>query len=162
MTSHTSKLFQIAVSALTIVPVALTLNLNSVRAQSTPNAIGELTDLTELVAHNPLSPAPVAKLPQANSDLDSSSLRDRSMAYVKSGYEAETAENTELALANYYTAAKIDPTNGYAFLLAGRLIGNNETGIECVTMAAQLFKAQNDSQGYQLASGLLSSVNAIN
>ena len=63
---------------------------------------------------------------------------------------------------NYITAAKIDETNGYTFLLLGRLVGNNKDGISLVQKAAELFQAENDSEGLELATLLLQSANAAN
>lgn len=160
MTFHISKLFQIAFSTLAIVPLSLALNLSPVRAEA-PDAIGDITELTGQIAnHNPLQLAPVNESIADNSDSEASSVRDRSLEYVKQGYEAEKAGNTELAMQNYITAAKIDPTNGYAFLLLGRLVGNNTDGISLVEKSAELFQAENDSQGLELAMTLLKSTNA--
>jgi hypothetical protein len=161
MTSHIAKLFQLALTTLAICPISFTLDLHAAAAES-PDPIGELHDLTEKIARNPLSPAPSAQSPEDNADAETGSARDRSMAYVKSGYEAQDAGNEELALANYYTAMKVDPTNGYAFLLAGRMLGNTEAGIDCLKAAAQLFVEQNDRPGYELASELLQASNAAN
>jgi tetratricopeptide (TPR) repeat protein len=158
MTTHTSKLFQIAVSTLAIVPLALTL-LNSVRAQATPNAIGELKDLTELVARNPLSPAPVAELPQTDSDLDSLR-RDRSMEYVRQGIQAQEAGNVELALKSCKKALKADENNPYAYLLASLLISEEDTenAINCAKAAAKLSVNQHDREAYDLSIELLKSL----
>jgi tetratricopeptide (TPR) repeat protein len=84
------------------------------------------------------------------------------MEYVKSGYEAQQTGNEELAIANYYTALKIDPTNGYAFLLVGGMLGNTEEGNECVRAAIMLFRAEGDRDGYLLAVGLLKEFRASN
>ena len=162
MTLHHSKLFQLAITTFAICPIVFTLDIHSTRAESHPDAIGELQDLTEKIARNPLQSVavteslPASLAPATNAD------RDLSMASVKSGYEAQTEGNEELALAHYYTAMKIDPTNGYAFLLAGRLLGATEAGIDCLKAAAQLFTEQNDPEGYELASALLQASNAAN
>lgn len=155
MTSNISKLFQIAVSTLAIVPLILTFNLSPARAQSTPNAIDDITNLTTKIARNPLQPAPTEESDDENPEDETSTAREKSMEYVKSGYESEEAGNKELALANYLTAAKVDRSNGYAFLLAGRLTDDNEL----IEMAAQLFKAQRDREGYKLARQLLQAAN---
>jgi hypothetical protein len=160
MTFHISKLFQIAVSTLAIVP--LTLNFSPVRAESS-NATGDTHSLTVKVARNQLQPFPVEEsTDDNNAETETGSIRDRSMKYIKIGYEAEQAGDEELALLNYYTSATIDPTNGYAYLMAGRLIGNNESGIQLVNISMELFKAEQDMQGYQLARKLLASSNASN
>lgn len=162
MTSCISKLFQIALSTLAIVPLSLALNLSPARAEA-PDAIGDITEMTRQIAnHNPLQPAAVNESIADNSGSEASSARDRSLEYVKQGYEAEKAGNTELAMQNYITAAKIDETNGYVFLLLGRLVGNNKDGISLVQKAAELFQSENDSEGLELATLLLKSVNAAN
>jgi hypothetical protein len=162
MTSHISKLVKIALSTLAIIPLSLTLNFSPARAEA-PDAIGDITDLTGKIAiRNPLQLAPVTESIADNSASEASSVRDRSMEYVKQGYAAEEAKNTELAVQNYITAAEIDETNGYAFLLLGRLVGNNTEGIALVQKAAQLFQAENDSQGLELSLKLLKSANAAN
>ena len=161
MTSHIAKLFQLALTTLAICPIALTLDLHAADAES-PDPIGELQDVTEKIARNPLQPVAVTESLPDNLAPATSSDRDRSMVYVKSGYEAQEAGNEELALANYYTAMKVDPTNGYAFLLAGRMLGATEAGIECLKAAAQLFTEQNDARGYELASALLQASDAAN
>jgi hypothetical protein len=161
MTFSISKLAKIAVYTLAIVPF-FALDLSSVHAEA-PDAIGDITTLTEKIANrNPLQPAPVEGSIPSNSDSEASSVRDRSMDYIKKGFEAEEAGNAELAMQNYITAAKIDPTNGYGFLLLGRLVGNNADGIMLVNKAAELFQAENDSEGLELATKLLKSANAAN
>lgn len=162
MTSYISKLFQIALSTFAIVPLSLALNLSPAHAEA-PDSIGDITDLTRQIANrNPLQPAATNESLAGNSNLEASSARDRSLEYVKQGYEAEKAGNTELAVQNYITAAEIDETNGYAFLLLGRLAGNNTEGIALVQKAAKLFQAENDSRGIELSMMLLKSANAAN
>lgn len=162
MTSYISKLFQIALSTLAIVPLSLALNLSPANAEA-PDAIGDITDLNRQIANrNALQPAAISESLADNSNSEASSVRDRSLEYVKQGYEAEEAGNTELAVQNYITAAEIDETNGYAFLLLGRLAGNNTEGIALVQKAAKLFQAENDSRGIELSMMLLKSASAAN
>ena len=163
MTFHISKLFQTALSTLAIVPLSLALNLSPARAEA-PDAIGDITNLTGQIAasRNPLQPDRVNKSIVDNSASEAASARDRSMEYVKKGFEAEEAKNPELAMQNYITAAEIDETNGYAFLLLGRLVGNNKDGIALVQKALELFRAENDNQGLELATKLLQSANTAN
>jgi tetratricopeptide (TPR) repeat protein len=160
MTFHISKFVKIALTTLTIFPLALVPNLTSVRAES-PGSIGEIKNVTERIARNPLRPAPVES-PADDTDAAASVARGKSMEYVKSGYEAQQAGNEELAIANYYTALKIDPTNGYAFLLVGGMLGNTEEGNDCVKAAIELFRAEGDRDGYLLAVGLLKEFYASN
>jgi hypothetical protein len=56
MTSHIAKLFQLVLTTCAICPIVLTLNLPAARAEA-PDRIGELHDLTEKIARNPLQPA---------------------------------------------------------------------------------------------------------
>jgi hypothetical protein len=76
MTSHISKLFQIALSTLAIVP--LTLNLSPVRAEA-PDAIGDITNLTTKIARNPLRTASVEESTDDNSDTETSADREKSI-----------------------------------------------------------------------------------
>jgi hypothetical protein len=165
MTAHITKLFRIALVTLTTFPLALSLNLSPTRAELAPGALGDVTNVTtslaqslpSAIALNPLRRTPVEVAPLDNPDTDTTAAREKSMAHIKSGYEAEEAGNKEQALYSYYTAMTIDPTNGYAFLFAGHLIGNNPTGIQCLRVAAQLFEQQQDNQGYKVAVELLQS-----
>jgi hypothetical protein len=172
MTAHITKLFRIALVTLTTFPLALSLNLSPTRAELAPGALGDVTNvntslaqsLPSAIALNPLRRTPVEVTPldnpdTDNPDTDATAVREKSMAHVESGYKSEQAGNQEQALYSYYTAMTIDPTNGYAFLLAGRLIGNNQTGIQCLRVAAQLFEQQQDNQGYKIAVELLQSDN---
>jgi hypothetical protein len=155
MTYSIAKLFQIALTTLTIVPLTLSLNLNPVRAELTPNSLDLIQSKTVKVDRNSLQLALVEESTAENSDTETSAAREKSMAYVQSGYEAEEAGNKELALSSYDTAVKIDPSNGYAFLLAGRLLGDTD----CIKIALELFKAQGDRTGYKLAYELLQAAN---
>ena len=159
MTAHITKLCRIALVTLTTFPLALSLNISPTRAELAPGALGDVTNVTTSIARNPLQPTPVEVSPIDNTDTDTTAAREKSMAYVKNGYEAEEAGNKELALRQYYAAMKTDLTNGYAFLFAGHLLGNDPIGIECLRVAAQLFEQQQDSEGYKVAVGLLHSAN---
>jgi hypothetical protein len=154
-----SKIFQTAFTTLAIIPLSLSLNLAAVRAESPTSSSGDITDITEQIARNPLAPATPLSLQNAT-EKEVSAEREESMAYVSKGLENQQAGNDDLALGNYYTAVEIDNTNGYAFLFAGQLIGktDQETGIECAKTAAALFEAQDDSEGYELAIELLKSL----
>ena len=154
--------FSTQILSVAVVPLFLVLSLSPAHAEA-PDAIGYITDLTGQIANrNPLQPASITESPADNSDSEASSVRDRSMAYVKKGYAAEEAGNAELAMQNYITAAKIESSNGYALLLLGRLVGNNKEGIMLVQKAATLFEAENDAQGLELATMLLKSANTDN
>ena len=159
MTAHITKLFRIALVTLTTFPLALGINLSPTRAELAPGALGDVTNVTTTIARNPLRPTPVEVASVDNPDTDTTAVREKSMAYVESGYAAEEAGNKELALRKYYAAMKADLTNGYAFLFAGHLLGNDPIGIECLRVAAQLFEQQQDSQGYKVAVRLLQSAN---
>lgn len=155
MTSQISKFVKITLATLAIFPLALAFNLTSARAEAS-GSIGEIKEVSERIANrNPLRPAP------GESPADNAA-RGKSMEYVKSGYEAQQAGNEELAIANYYTALKIDPTNGYAFLFVGGMLGNTEEGNDCIKAAIELFKAEGDRDGYLLAVGLLKEFRASN
>ena len=159
MTAHITKLCRIALVTLTTFPLALSLNLSPTRAELAPGALGDGTNVTTSISRNPLRRTPVEVSSLDNPDTDATAARERSMAYVKSGYEAEEAGNKELALRRYHAAMTVDPTNGYAFLFAGHLLGNDPLGIECLRVAAQLFEQQQDRQGYDVAVELLQSAN---
>jgi hypothetical protein len=159
MTAHITKLFRIALVTLTTFPLALSLNISPTHAELAPGALGDVTNVTTSSALNPLRRTPVEVSPLDNADTDTTAAREKSMAYVKSGYEAEQAGDKELALRQYYAAMKTDLTNGYAFLFTGHLLGNDPIGIECLRVAAQLFEQQQDSEGYKVAVGLLQSAN---
>jgi hypothetical protein len=154
-----SKLFQVAFTTLAIIPLSLTLNLAAVRAESPISSIGDITDITKQIARNPLAPATPQSLENGTEE-EVSAEREESMGYVNKGIEAQQAGNDELALRNYYIAIKTDNTNGYAFLFAGFIVGktDRETGIECAKIAAGLFEAQEDSEGYKMAIELLNSL----
>ena len=157
MTSLISKLSKIAVPTLVI--VTFVLNFSPVHAESL-NEIGDITNLTEKIARNPLQPAPIAETRTNPNDTKTSSVREQSMEYVKSGYEAEQAGNVELALRSYYKAMQIDLTNGYSFLMAGNLLRETKIGTECLQVAIELFKDQKDTEGYEIAQGLLKTTNS--
>jgi hypothetical protein len=159
MTAHITKLFRIALVTLTTFPLALSLNLSPTRAELAPGALSDFTNITTSIARNPLRPTPVEVAPLDNPDTDTTAAREKSMAYIESGYEAEEAGNKEQALRKYHAAMKTDPTNGYAFLFAGHLLGNDPIGIQCLRVAVQLFEQQQDSDGYKVAVGLLQSTN---
>lgn len=159
MTSHISKLFQIALSTLAIVPVALTLNLNPVRAELTPDAIDRIQNQNLQIARNNPFQSDVEETPDDNTDTETNSARAQSFEYLKAGWEAEQAGDETEALSNYKQAVEADPSNGWSWLLVGRLIGNNPTGIKCIKKAKQLFKAEHDRQGYKLATELLQAAN---
>jgi hypothetical protein len=157
-----AQLLKIAVSTL-IVSLALTINPHLTQAQSNSSAISNPTTyLTGKIARNLFTPTLIDKSLEDNTDTETSAARDRSMELLKSGYEFEKAENEELALVSYYTAMKVDPTNGYSYLMAGRMLGNTETGIDCLKAAIELFKAQHNLDGYQLATELLATFSASN
>ncbi len=72
----------------------------------------------------------------------------RSMRYVKLGWEAQQEGEKDQALLYYYKAVKADKTNAYAFMAAGNLIGDTEDGITCMKAAVALFRAQGNQEGY--------------
>jgi hypothetical protein len=72
----------------------------------------------------------------------------RSMRYVKLGWEAQQEGEKDQALLYYYKAVKSDQTNAYAFMAAGNLIGDTEDGITCMKAAVALFRAQGNQEGY--------------
>jgi hypothetical protein len=154
-----SKLFQFTITTLAIIPLSLTLNPAAVRAESPTSSIGDITDITEQIARNPLAPATTQSLENGTEE-EVSAEREESMGYVNKGIEAQQAGNDELALRNYYIAIKIDETNGYAFFFAGQLIAktDRENATICAKAAAILFKTQDDSEGYEMAIELLNSL----
>jgi tetratricopeptide (TPR) repeat protein len=152
MAYHRDRLFHIAaVSAFALLP--LTLDLSPARAQSRP-WVGDVIKRSTTIASKRLQILPAGK---STEELSPAAVREQSMAYVTSGYRAEEEGNRELALEHYYNAVQVDPTNGWPFLLAGRLLGNNEIGIKCLNKAIELFTVDRDEQGYKLASELLQS-----
>jgi hypothetical protein len=153
VTFSINKPTKIAIVTLAIVPLALSLSLSPAHAQSP--AIGQIQSKTVKIARNSLLAAPVEESDDDDSDTEASSALEKSMAYVKSGYESEQAGNKELALANYLTGMQVDPTNGHAFLMAGNLLGNTENGIDCLKIALELFKAQGDLECYKITYELL-------
>jgi hypothetical protein len=167
MTAHITKLFRIALVTLTTFPLALSLNTSPTRAELAPGALGDVTNvnislaqsLPSAIARNPLRRTPVEVAPLDNPDTDTTAAREKSMAYIESGYKAEQAGEKEQALRQYYAAMKTDLTNGYAFLFAGHLLSNDPIGIECLRVAVRLFEQQQDSEGYKVAVGLLRSAN---
>jgi tetratricopeptide (TPR) repeat protein len=154
MTSHIAKLFQITLTTLAIFPLALTLNLSHVRAEA-PDAIGDITNITEKIARNPLAPAT-----QDSTDDRFGAERERSMEYIKQGIEAQEAGNAKLALESYSKAIQVDESNPYAYLFAGQLIGqvDKETGINCGKAAVKLSVDQRDRECYEMAIALLKSL----
>jgi tetratricopeptide (TPR) repeat protein len=74
-----------------------------------------------------------------------------SMRYVRLGVSAQRKGNERQALAYYYQAVQIDPTNAVAFLAAGNLLGETEDGVMCVKAAVALFQVQGNQEGYDLA-----------
>jgi hypothetical protein len=149
------KVTQAVVTWFTAVLVSFGVHIEA-RAESPSNPIDYITHLTGTIARNQLSLAPAEDDP----DTDTSGDREKSMEFAKAGYEAEEAESLELALEYYIESIKADPTNPWAYLLAGRLIGNNDTGIECIRESARLFKAERNHTGYKLSVELLRSANA--
>jgi hypothetical protein len=79
----------------------------------------------------------------------------QSMRYVQQGWAAQKSGNERQALLYYYRAVKIDKTNGVAFLAAGNLLGETEEGVTCVKAAVNLFRAQGNQEGFDLAMGWL-------
>jgi hypothetical protein len=79
----------------------------------------------------------------------------RSMKYVKLGWDAQQEGDKDQALLYYYKAVKADKTNAYAFMAAGNLIGHNEDGNTCMKAAATLFRAQGNKEGYTAATNWL-------
>jgi hypothetical protein len=73
----------------------------------------------------------------------------RSMRFVKLGWEAQQEGEKDQALLYYYKAVKTDQTNAYAFMAAGNLIGDTEDGITCMKAAVALFRAQGNQEGYK-------------
>jgi tetratricopeptide (TPR) repeat protein len=84
-----------------------------------------------------------------------SSASDRSMRYTRMGFEAQKRGDETKALGYYTKAVEIDPTNAYAFMAAGNLLGDTKEGIICMKAAAVLFKQQENQEGYDAAIGWL-------
>lgn len=79
----------------------------------------------------------------------------RSMRYVKLGWEAQKEGEKDQALLYYYKAVKADQNNAYAFMAAGNLIGDTEDGITCMKAAVALFRAQGNQEGYNASTAWL-------
>lgn len=149
--TYISKFFQVALTTLAIVPLSLT----AVRAESPTSSLGDITNITEKIARNPLAPAT-----QDSTDDRFGAARERSMEYIKQGIEAQAAGNIELALKSYSKAIQVDENNPYAYLFAGQLIGqvDKETGINCGKAAVKLSVDQRDRECYEMAIALLKSL----
>lgn len=165
MTSYIAKFATTAVATLAILPLVFSLNINFAQAELNDNAVVEIKNITTKI--NNINSPNSNKIGQVDRDNDApaqstSGNREKSMEYLKMGIEAENDNNPELALANYYTAAKTDPSNGHAFLFAGKLIGNSKTGIDSLKMAIRLFKNEDDTECLAIAIELLRSYRASN
>jgi tetratricopeptide (TPR) repeat protein len=156
MTSHIAKIVKIALTTLAIFPLALTLKLSPVRAESPTSSIGDITNITEQIARNPLAPA-TRQSPQDSTDTEVSAERERSMDYVRQGIQAQKAGNIELALKSCKKALKADENNPYAYLLASLLMSDEDTenAINCAKAAAKLSVDQHDREAYDLSIELL-------
>ena len=75
----------------------------------------------------------------------------RSMEYVQLGNQSFKSGEREQAIIYYYQAAKIDQTNGYAFMGAALVAGGTKDGISCMKAAAMLFRIQKNVEAYDLA-----------
>jgi hypothetical protein len=165
MTSYIAKFATTIVTTLAISPLVFSLNINFAQAELNERTAVEIKNATTKI--NNINLPTSNKIGQVERDNDApaqsaSGNREKSMEYLKMGIEAENDKNPELALANYYTAAKTDPTNGHAFLFAGKLIGNSKTGIDSLQVAIHLFKEENDTDCLAIAMELLQSFYASN
>jgi hypothetical protein len=84
----------------------------------------------------------------------------KSMEYVQLGMEAHKAGDREKAVLYYYEAAKLDETNGYAFMGAAMVAGGTKDGITCMKTAATLFRIQKNQKLYDLATRWLEQYDA--
>jgi hypothetical protein len=101
---------------------------------------------------NPQEPS---STPQRKKNRQVATNTQRSMKYVKLGWDAQQEGDKEQALLYYYKAVKANKTNAYAFMAAGNLIGHNEDGNTCMKAAATLFRAQGNKEGYTAATNWL-------
>jgi tetratricopeptide (TPR) repeat protein len=138
-----------------IVSPLLTWNVNSAQAGLDLQAIDRVKSLSLIVKND------TAKVRENNTDLASNYNRARSIQYQEIGIEAQKIGDYEAALFNYKNAIQFDRENGHAWFLVGTLLGNTKLGIESLTVAAALFKAQEDDECYRRAIDLLQKFGAI-
>jgi tetratricopeptide (TPR) repeat protein len=92
---------------------------------------------------------------RSNEDRRVANNSEQSMKYTRMGWEAQKNGETTTALKYYTEAVELDPTNGYAFMAAGSLLGQTKEGILCLKAAAMLFKQQGNQEGYTVSVNLL-------
>jgi hypothetical protein len=138
----------IFVSGLTLASILFVAATNT-HAELAQN-INSLTinNIDRVTTNQPTQKAPQRRQIASNSD-------DRSMEYVRLGWDEQQAGNKRQALLYYYEALKLDKYNGAAFLAAGTLLGNTEEGITCMKAAAAIFEAQGNREGLDLATAWL-------
>ncbi len=132
------------ISGLTLAAILLG-TAHSTRAELSPS----LNSLTINPTSNPTN----NKRP--NQDRRVANNSEQSMKYTRMGWEAQKNGETTTALKYYTQAVEIDPTNAYAFMAAGSLLGQTKEGILCMKAAAMLFKQQGNEEGYTVSVNLL-------
>jgi hypothetical protein len=79
----------------------------------------------------------------------------KSMEYVKRGWDAQKKGDKDTALRFYLKAVQTDKTNAYAFMAGASVIGYTEDGITCMKAAAKLFRDQGNEEGVKVATAWL-------
>jgi hypothetical protein len=145
----------ILVAGLTLLSVLLA-TASSTKAELAPQ-INSLTikNIERSNTQERTNPQEPSSTPQRKKNRQVATNTQKSMKYVKLGWDAQQEGDKDQALLYYYKAVKADKTNAYAFMAAGNLIGHNEDGNTCMKAAASLFRAQGNKEGYTAASNWL-------
>jgi hypothetical protein len=143
------------VAGLTLLSVLLA-TASSTKAELAPQ-INSLTikNIERSNTQERANPQEPSSTPQRKKNRQVATNTQRSMKYVKLGWDAQQEGDKEQALLYYYKAVKANKTNAYAFMAAGNLIGHNEDGNTCMKAAATLFRAQGNKEGYTAATNWL-------
>jgi hypothetical protein len=143
------------VAGLTLLSVLLA-TASSTRAELAPQ-INSLTikNIERSNTQERANPQEPSSTPQRKKNRQVATNTQKSMKYVKLGWDAQQEGDKDQALLYYYKAVKADKTNAYAFMAAGNLIGHNEDGNTCMKAAVTLFRAQGNKEGYTAATNWL-------
>jgi hypothetical protein len=145
----------ILVAGLTLLSVLLA-TASSTKAELAPQ-INSLTikNIERSNTQERANPQEPSSTPQRKKNRQVATNTQKSMKYVKLGWDAQQEGDKDQALLYYYKAVKADKTNAYAFMAAGNLIGHNEDGNTCMKAAVTLFRAQGNKEGYTAATNWL-------
>jgi hypothetical protein len=143
------------VAGLTLLSVLLA-TASSTRAELAPQ-INSLTikNIERSNTQERANPQEPSSTPQRKQNRQVATNTQKSMKYVKLGWDAQQEGDKDQALLYYYKAVKADKTNAYAFMAAANLIGHNEDGNTCMKAAVTLFRAQGNKEGYTAATNWL-------